>query len=1549
MACIIKYKGKTYSEREFKEFAINNYFTEFEGKITSTPGNSWNEVTITPEMYKPIMFQLPDRSKQLTQNIVFYPAQFTTVAYDSKLGSWIMKVDEDAAIGGERKFHKDGWTYTYAPWMEEDLEEREVNKAYSRYKIEGKQVKTEVLTKEEWEKDRSDIDDNPFSVKQITFEEAKRLWESYKKSQQYLRDNNPFQLSQETAKSKLIKRLQSETLVNKRPFTYKGKPELTVRKVDNTKDFIADQGRVYNLEANIKALEDINKTEFAGKKVIELVPSGRVVIVRINEQLLAENQKTESSQLIPKGDRIDTELRAKLIAFVRKYGFREESVDRILTKAGTDAVAAVDWLEKVIKVAKGMEGADTISEEAAHIALELLWGHPYYNRIMELIGSTERYEQVKRDYSEAYQGDEELIKKEAAGQLLRDVIQKRWREMGNQNVLFRVLTKAWEYIKRAFGKTVYSTIESELNDIATRIADDMFSENMQNFDAANVEATTRKKPMYQLAEESKTLKKLRETLEQAIEVTHKKITLYGKRGTGKDYVKREKKLRDKMHSSLEKDKAVRGLLNFIASIRFDLGKTTDEGKILGKLATFGKVIQAGDPNRAAKSLKDILNYVHAFKPILESVVDTVEDDSEMMQDKRVVKLIEEVKDIQKGIDKAEKLVKKHMYAVIGPVWEEFNGKYSYDVKGNRYEVDWIEAFKNAPTDISWAERLLDSLSDSKDIVLQGFDKITKSMKGEAQRNSDEAIQRITNEHMKLEKAGFAPVDVVAEKDQGKITGNWVTRFNIGRFQRARHEFGQDLRKKYGLKTGEKRPADPKKAKDWSKEWGLWYENNTEWVDNYEQIMKDREAELKAEYGDKVGDQLYKDWLGKNTKTSTYNGQGFMTARGELQRPADKYINPQFDEILNNKDKKAYYDVVYGLHMDAVGKLSEGHQMYMWHTLPQVMKEYLERAKDKGLDASGQWKEAKTTFKNAYVRHDGDIEFNTKDQMTDEADKPAYFLPINYVNILKSKQDLSLDISATVARFYDSAENFHQMSKVIHILEIGKELMKDRTYDRRDAFNKLMTDPVSFFKDKKRKLVKDSTEATAALDRIETYGQMNWYGNLKKDEGQLFGTGIDRAKLIDMLGRYISINNLALNLYSGISNVTYGNAMLIEEGVAGEYYGLKDMAWAGGEYTAQMAISGLLEMGQRNKSNKLHLWNRLMDTFEEHNRALQDLNLHSGTRLGQALDTDSLYAFNSAGEHQLQSTLSLSLANTLRFGKDGEPVWKKDFTGTTEEWSKMPNLYDVMEVTDENLLVPKKGYNISSKILQLFKDRQSFINHSLNGIYNEIDRSALQWYSLGRQALLFRKYIKPGFNRRFRAGAYYHGPELYREGFWYTTLDLTTFNLFRKIKASLEGRQYSLMTQWNNITDHQKANLWRAGMEFAFMMAGATLAYCLKNLGDDDDDNWALNMLAYQANRNFTEISAWVPGPWAVESILTLIKSPAAGVTMLQNVSNMADLLFLGGAFDITEGGIELEVIKSGYNKGEYKLTQGVKSLLPPWRTIDRLLHPSEQLLYYSKR
>lgn len=224
---------KEWTEDAKKRFGITgNLFYEENNKAIPN-----KEAFEQIDNAKGIFYQLPINNKELTTDVIFYPQQFVTIAYDSNIKSWIIKQDEDSAIGGETSFKKDNWTYYYAPWLDDP---------YSKQKIEKGNVISEQISKEEYEKERGLLDDNIFSPKLISFDEAKKYYEDYKKHIQqldsnYLFQNNELQSSKASEETlDIVKEAAKNMGINIQDLAdyVKGNPEVNGKDINGLTDLV---------------------------------------------------------------------------------------------------------------------------------------------------------------------------------------------------------------------------------------------------------------------------------------------------------------------------------------------------------------------------------------------------------------------------------------------------------------------------------------------------------------------------------------------------------------------------------------------------------------------------------------------------------------------------------------------------------------------------------------------------------------------------------------------------------------------------------------------------------------------------------------------------------------------------------------------------------------------------------------------------------------------------------------------------------------------------------------------------------------------------------------------------------------------------------------------------------------------------------------------------------------------------------------------------------------------------------------------------------------
>ena len=128
---------------------------------------------------------------------------------------------------------------------------------------------------------------------------------------------------------------------------------------------------------------------------------------------------------------------------------------------------------------------------------------------------------------------------------------------------------------------------------------------------------------------------------------------------------------------------------------------------------------------------------------------------------------------------------------------------------------------------------------------------------------------------------------------------------------------------------------------------------------------------------------------------------------------------------------------------------------------------------------------------------------------------------------------------------------------------------------------------------------------------------------------------------------------------------------------------------------------------------------------------------------------------------------------------------------------------------------------------------------------------------------------------------------------------------------------------------------RSMTEIGLAIGAAILASIITNLGWDNDDDWYLNMLAYQSNRLVTELSFFM---WPSQT-LQILQSPAAGFDQLGKVSNLAGMLIKPWTWG--------ETVQSGKYKGYTRIARTGIEIVPMYTTISDIFTPEDKLVFFK--
>lgn len=218
-------------------------------------------------------------------------------------------------------------------------------------------------------------------------------------------------------------------------------------------------------------------------------------------------------------------------------------------------------------------------------------------------------------------------------------------------------------------------------------------------------------------------------------------------------------------------------------------------------------------------------------------------------------------------------------------------------------------------------------------------------------------------------------------------------------------------------------------------------------------------------------------------------------------------------------------------------------------------------------------------------------------------------------------------------------------------------------------------------------------------------------------------------------------------------------------------------------------------------------------------------------------------------------------------------------------------------------------------------KQNFINKRLHGIYNDVDKNAMQQYALGRAVMLFRRFVIPGFNRRFETMRYNQEGQVITEGNYRT--------LFRYLISDLKTLKFNTIKEWKNLPTRDKANIIRSLTEVVYAIGLSILGAFLANLAHDDEENYALNMAAYNVNRLYSELLFYSnPGEF-----LKILKSPSAAVNTIDRTMTALNPI---AWFD---------EIETGKNAGSVRGAVALEKLVPIYSVYERLKDPSDQLQF----
>lgn len=1138
---------------------------------------------------------------------------------------------------------------------------------------------------------------------------------------------------------------------------------------------------------------------------------------------------------------------------------------------------AADGLIEMIRLANGIQGEKALPEEFAHFAIEAMGDNPLVTRLVNNISSNGLTGEIMGEDYDTYNTLYHGDEFKLAKEAAGKLLAKHLLQGEDipSKPYKNLLQRVIQAVKGFFQKLSASPIQRAMKE-----ADKNFGSLARQIldgsldETINVDNIKSSGVFYNTSERITRDKKL---LQEIIGNELKRLKIYEKRNPNSQFSANQRLLIDRLDIELADNNEIEGIYTFLENALEELSKVNNRLTMLQNTP-------ATDVNERARVLRDVRNYLYSYKHITDDIRKSLVDE-EKYEDNRYGQRVRVALDNTSTL-LGDLFVKYNNVSM--PLFVDFIKPFvgeSITVPFGKFKGKTMTAedlVKVADNDISFFDRWLDSMADSSDYMLKVMDQAVKKSKENARLETINVMKELQAAAIKLEQAGIKNTDWMFERDsKGNLTGNYISEINQGLFKEKVREMFKSLNEKYGHN-----PIGDY-AEKYRRERQAWFDANMEIVDGK-----------------------------KQPKVSIYGNKAYQN------------LNPA---------QKEYYNKV----MDIKAKL-DSYLPDKYTTLTnavKIRKDLLERVKSSDGVKSGA-KQIWESIKDEFIRRTDDTEFGDRATVKDFEGREVQVLPIYYTKMKKgeSPNDLSTDVTSTLTAYAAMANDFNEMGKVIDVLELGRDMLREREIVQVRG-GKPLAEKFKSVGRKVESVLTKSGDETRFMQRLNDFFEMQVYGRYMADEGTFGNTKIDKGKVANFVNRVTSLNTLAINVLSGISNVATGGVMMRIESFSGEFFNESNTLRADRNY-GQALPEFLAEIGNRVKTSKLALWDELFNVMQEYETDVKEVNFDRKTWFSRMFGTSALFLMNNAGEHWMQNRTSLALADAYKMkAPDG----------------KIVSLWDAMEVVpiDKNnkklgaKLQLKQGYTkedgsaFTKDDIIAFSRKSAAINQRMHGIYNKADRNAVQRLAIGRMAIMFRKWVKPSLNRRFKSASYNMDLQTWTEGYY-----ITTGRFLWQLAQELRKSQFDIVSDWNKLSKTEKANIKRAVTEVAHYLA---IVAVLGMIDWDDKDNrpWLTKIVEYQLRRLKTETGVLIPGKPMVDEGLKIMKSPAAAVQTIQSTLDLVGLINPMN-YEVFAG--EDALIQSGQFKDKTKAYRLLmKSPLVPMRsTITRGIDPELAIPYFKQ-
>lgn len=1187
------------------------------------------------------------------------------------------------------------------------------------------------------------------------------------------------------------------------------------------------------------------------------------------------------------------ELNELMEDILAKQGISVEYIDDFKERYGVDGVAVADMLNKMVYVANGKAGLDTLPEETAHFIMALLGeNHPLYKAAYKVITSTTEYQQVKEEYFTQYKGNEDLLKQEAMGKVLAQYFIKRFEAKEALPVPVKsIFERIFNWFNNIFKKVDNTQLQSKLDEVFGTIAnqtfsgdlkvttDDLGQDNLFSLESATTAAKTAvaklKQEREKLRRRATTEKGMDDlnTIERAIAVIDRKIE----------------------HGMITD--AITGFMDY--SIRNELNH----------LVRFRNEYISGNDTTIPEPyvVNNMRAVIQLHGGIIRDMRNVLEKDNDPVLkeyfNNRMVKNVGKVS--LGGVTPDEVTVREQfdgafsMISILSDFLNDIELRSGAEAlaKNDNYQHSteyYMEILKSTIGDTNGIVNMFTPMFTSNDAITRVVYKIINDVYNETHREVFNRSAKLRDLQIEMEKAGFNDMTMFHEKDaNGNPTGYILAEHKWGEYAIERDKmhaavealFGESF---YDIDIYTLRRSDEPA--------------NKELVKKYDELVK--AFRKKYEYFDST--------------TGTYHAQPL--------------VNEEYKRVINlHPTVKAYYDELLKRHMDTKALLPKaqrtGPNKYL---VPQITKNVAQLIKYSDNTLMKQlWGKTKESF----IKTNMDTEFgDTGGDVHASNGSAIKTVPMYYTKKLDDMKMLSNDFTTMYALFDEMATNFRALMEKQEDIELVLRLMGER----------------SVYKTAKDKEKEESGAATglskkgaetADYKRLIDFLDMHMFSREKKDiKVKLKDKEIDVTKAGYKLISYLRDRNLFMQIFTIASGFIKSNIDSLLEDVYGEFSTFESKRWATLELT-KLSKEYLLETGKRAKTNKVDAMFGYFGIIGNIKELFDKLDIDNA--LGRVGKEEIIYSGYTQVSLMTKGTFVLSLLDNYRL-VNGKFIRKSEFTKLINDgqklgaWSdyKDKTLYEAYDVVNGSFKVKDEYKKYVTKEFENFihgviKNRTAVIE----GTLNRIDKGAIFNNFLGQALMMHRSWMVSSITEGFKKKHLNPITGMEEEGFRRTGIKYiwgSAGMLYKAFSAKgLTFKQKLALIKFRELEGYERQNIFKLAVDMSAMAVLAAFTYVVHQaFKDDDEDEWWTRALCYLATRAYMEQSAM----YNIKEFTGILNSPSAATSI----------------FDTTDTLFKSFLHNSEIEYGAYEgMTQREKALiqLSLLKNMFELQHPEQKDKY----